>query len=923
MAVSTSFNPPQFEDEYDGLKMRQLVDELMRTQAELNRAFDWILAKQEALQFTGADGVPVDAISFVDTPGDSDFASVRLLVDADGADAATSYTERSVNAAAATFVANAQLDTDQFKFGTASILLDGTGDYVTFPDDPALELGSGVFTIEGWVRLNTVPAVGESMSLISQWEGVGTERAFDLFIHNHAVFGFSLKFEWVDSGGAKIQSGSIDPVDPVANTWYHFTVIRKANDALFIWWDGAREFNSSPGIFSGTIDNTTVTTKLGVRDPGVGGGNEQYLDGWLDDVRITVGVERYDTTTDLTPPSAAFLTVGDVTEFTFGNSSTTTNFDGDLTLTGRLVTDDSTATRSGFNIPTGVAPTSSVQGDIWVTASDILVSLNGVDQSLVFVDYDQTVGDLVHILEIANTLQMDATDITVSSDGAAITFSLEKEGGGDIRILFSDGVHTHDTDPTPDSVALNAGTDVSPQINFVYILQSDKALTVSTSDWPSAEHSRLATVFCQSAASAQTDGVYKMHAWSDHTDEANAHHTYWMRSQPATWKSGTLATTSVGAATFDIAVATGVIQQMHNQTYPAFDTATGSEIMIVNQNGTAFDRVGNMVSQITDASGGSMSGKYYNLVVWGVVSEDAGDCQLMVNLPTASYNTSARAILDADATTVYDIPTDFVGVGFLIARLVVRHQAGGNTYSISSNIDLRGKVPSTSAGGTVGGGVTALADLSDVSQVSPTQFHALARNSGNTAWESRLLVEADISDLQAYLTSIPTHTGHVTGDTALTLVVAAITGQTALASGLADTDEFLINDAGVIKRMDASVLATYIGAVTSEVNDLTATVTWANVPDANITQGSVTQHQAALSIAETQIPDGSLLAREGANADFDALTATTLVTDGAGDSSFVGDVGIGTASPQKNLHIESTVPTIRLSDSNAATDQAV
>lgn len=40
----------------------------------------------------------------------------------------------------------------------------------------------------------------------------------------------------------------------------------------------------------------------------------------------------------------------------------------------------------------------------------------------------------------------------------------------------------------------------------------------------------------------------------------------------------------------------------------------------------------------------------------------------------------------------------------------------------------------------------------------------------------------------------------------------------------------------------------------SEVNDLTAAVTWANVPDANITQSSVTQHQAALSITEGQIP---------------------------------------------------------------------
>lgn len=41
----------------------------------------------------------------------------------------------------------------------------------------------------------------------------------------------------------------------------------------------------------------------------------------------------------------------------------------------------------------------------------------------------------------------------------------------------------------------------------------------------------------------------------------------------------------------------------------------------------------------------------------------------------------------------------------------------------------------------------------------------------------------------------------------------------------------------------------------TETNNLSTAVTWANVPDANITQSSVTQHQAALSITESQISD--------------------------------------------------------------------
>lgn len=57
--------------------------------------------------------------------------------------------------------------------------------------------------------------------------------------------------------------------------------------------------------------------------------------------------------------------------------------------------------------------------------------------------------------------------------------------------------------------------------------------------------------------------------------------------------------------------------------------------------------------------------------------------------------------------------------------------------------------------------------------------------------------------------SHPNHSGEVTstGDGAQVVTVSAITNKTALTSGLAATDEFLVNDGGVIKRMDVSVLA--------------------------------------------------------------------------------------------------------------------
>jgi len=61
----------------------------------------------------------------------------------------------------------------------------------------------------------------------------------------------------------------------------------------------------------------------------------------------------------------------------------------------------------------------------------------------------------------------------------------------------------------------------------------------------------------------------------------------------------------------------------------------------------------------------------------------------------------------------------------------------------------------------------------------------------------------------------------------------------------------------------------YITSVT-ETNDLTSAVTWANVPDINITQSSVTQHQAALSITSSQVSDLASSTITFTNKTFDA-----------------------------------------------------
>jgi hypothetical protein len=78
----------------------------------------------------------------------------------------------------------------------------------------------------------------------------------------------------------------------------------------------------------------------------------------------------------------------------------------------------------------------------------------------------------------------------------------------------------------------------------------------------------------------------------------------------------------------------------------------------------------------------------------------------------------------------------------------------------------------------------------------------------------------------------------------------------------------------------------------TETNDLTAAVTWANVPDANITQSSVTQHQAALSITESQISDLGTYLESGDSAASLTITTANITTVDLGDWTITESAGV-------------------------------
>jgi hypothetical protein len=179
-------------------------------------------------------------------------------------------------------VGNAQVSTTQAKWGTTSMGFDGTGDYVTVIDKPELRLGTGDFTIEGWVYLN---ATGVAYGLVSK----GT-----------ATTGWSVNV----TSGNKLQfsytaTQLTGATSLVSGTWYYFAVVRSgtASGNLRVILDGATDATSAGAV----NDNFNQTNVMYVGADRVAGA---VLNGYLQDVRITNGYAR-----TITTPTAAFPTL--------------------------------------------------------------------------------------------------------------------------------------------------------------------------------------------------------------------------------------------------------------------------------------------------------------------------------------------------------------------------------------------------------------------------------------------------------------------------------------------------------------------------------------------------------------------------------------------------------------------------------------
>ena len=165
---------------------------------------------------------------------------------------------------------DSQLDTAQKKFGTASILLDGTEDNVKVPTSEDYGFGTSNWCLEAFIRPNSVTGIQHIFDLR---DASSTDTAPKLYLN-----GTTLHF---GVGNASVRSGGT----LATGTWYHVAVARNGGTTkLFL--DGTE-------LGTGADTNDYGSTKPVVIGSDYQATPAEAFNGWIDEVRISKGAARF------------------------------------------------------------------------------------------------------------------------------------------------------------------------------------------------------------------------------------------------------------------------------------------------------------------------------------------------------------------------------------------------------------------------------------------------------------------------------------------------------------------------------------------------------------------------------------------------------------------------------------------------------
>lgn len=160
--------------------------------------------------------------------------------------------------------------------GTYSIAMDGSGDYLQFPDDPLFELGSSDFTFELFAR-HTVNTTLQTY--LAKWT-TNNDRSYALQYRGADATDI-FRLDRSSNGTSAAASVPSAAWTPTTGVFYHIACCR----------NGSNHRNFVGGTQTGSTETTAVTLFNGVSALYIGainsGGLSAYMNGYMSQVRIT------------------------------------------------------------------------------------------------------------------------------------------------------------------------------------------------------------------------------------------------------------------------------------------------------------------------------------------------------------------------------------------------------------------------------------------------------------------------------------------------------------------------------------------------------------------------------------------------------------------------------------------------------------
>lgn len=235
---------------------------------------------------------------------DPHFASTVLLLSGNGANGSTTFTDESAAArgAASNVVGGTSVDTTIKLFGTGSIEFEaGRNDALEFNDHADWTLGSSDFTIECFAYHfeNT-----QADTLLSHYDSFNNNRGWS-FQYRGDLNPDILWFQCTSDGTSGTQFSVSANWTPTVNTWYYYCIERSGSTfRLYAGPAGGTASRLNSGTSSLTIFNSTEELRIGSIHA-LGALSEGFM-GHLDEIRVTLGVARYQNDSGFAVPTAAF-----------------------------------------------------------------------------------------------------------------------------------------------------------------------------------------------------------------------------------------------------------------------------------------------------------------------------------------------------------------------------------------------------------------------------------------------------------------------------------------------------------------------------------------------------------------------------------------------------------------------------------------